>query len=278
MTASGRSFKLRRIGESRQPTAAVAAAVTWAGHATVLLEFDGVRLLTDPVLGKRVGPLLGPLVGPLIRVAPLIDVAALGRVDCVLLSHLHADHADSSSLRALGPSTPVLAPRGAGRWLLGAGLREVQELGAGDDIAVGALRVRATKATHDRRRLPLGPSATPIGYVVSGSRSAYFAGDTDLFEEMADLRGEIDVALLPVWGWGPDVGEGHLDPQRAARVAEIIAPAIAIPIHWGTYALGPPFRRPSDPERPAREFARFAAEYAPGVDVRVLAVGERLEV
>jgi L-ascorbate metabolism protein UlaG (beta-lactamase superfamily) len=258
------------MGESPQAPLAATASVTWFGHATVLLEFDGMRVLTDPVLGKRIGPL--------VRVAALIDAGALGRVDCVLLSHLHADHTELSSLRALGRRTPVLAPRGAGRWLLGAGLPEVCELSAGDDVAVGPLRVRATTATHDSRRRPLGPSATPVGYVVSGSRSAYFAGDTDLFEEMADLRGEIDVALLPVWGWGRDIGEGHLDPQRAARAAELIAPAVAIPIHWGTYALGPPFRRPSDPERPARQFARLAAQYAPAVEVRVLGVGERSEV
>ncbi len=151
----------------------------------------------------------------------------------------------------------------------------MRELRPGGEVEVGSLRVRATRATHGPRRRPLGPSATPIGYVVSGSRSAYFAGDTDLFEEMRDLRGEIDVALLPVWGWGPDVGEGHLDPQRAARAAEIIAPAVAIPIHWGTYALGPPFRRPSDPRRPAREFAQLAAQYAPQVEVRVVGIGER---
>jgi L-ascorbate metabolism protein UlaG (beta-lactamase superfamily) len=252
---------------SPQPTAATTTAVTWLGHASVLLEFDGVRVLTDPVLRKRVGPL--------VRVAPLIDAGALGPVDCVLLSHLHADHTDPSSLRALGNSTPVLAPRGSGRWLLAAGLREVHELEAGDDLAVGSLRVRATRATHDSRRRPLGPSATPIGYVVSGSRSAYFGGDTDLFDEMAALRGEIDVALLPVWGWGRDVGEGHLDPRRAVRAAKIIGPAVAVPIHWGTYALGPPLWRPSDPERPAREFAQLAARYAPEVEVRVLGVGER---
>ncbi len=255
------------MGRPSRPTQPATARVTWLGHATALLEFDGVRVLTDPVLRRRVGPL--------VRIAPLIDASALGRVDCVLLSHLHGDHTDLSSLRMLGRSTPVLAPRGAGRWLLGAGLRDVRELRAGDDLAVGSVRVRATRAAHDPRRRPLGPSATPIGYVVSGSRSAYFAGDTDLFEEMADLHGEIDLALLPVWGWGSDVGQGHLDPQRAARAAEIIAPAVAIPIHWGTYALGPPLRRPSDPERPAREFARLAAEYAPQVEVRVLGVGER---
>ena len=83
------------------------------------------------------------------------------------------------------------------------------------------------------------------------------------------------MALLPVWGWGSKLGPGHLDPERAARAAAIIQPEVAIPIHWGTFALGRPARRPPDPAWPARRFAVLAAEYAPGVRVRVLAPGDR---
>jgi L-ascorbate metabolism protein UlaG (beta-lactamase superfamily) len=131
---------------------------------------------------------------------------------------------------------------------------------------------------HDRRRRPFGPQATPIGHLVQGSISAYFAGDTDLFDDMADLSGLVDVALLPVWGWGPGVGSGHLDPERAARAAAVIAPRIVVPIHWGTFAL--PWRawRAADGRRPAREFAALTSRYAPEVDVRVLDQGQRLEI
>jgi L-ascorbate metabolism protein UlaG (beta-lactamase superfamily) len=104
----------------------------------------------------------------------------------------------------------------------------------------------------------------------------YFAGDTDLFAGMAELRGAVDVALLPVWGWGASVGAGHLDPKSAAEAAALIAPAVAIPIHWGTFALARPARRAPDPRRPAREFAELTKRYAPSVDVRVLAPGERM--
>jgi L-ascorbate metabolism protein UlaG (beta-lactamase superfamily) len=244
------------------------ATVTWLGHATVLLEVDGVRVLTDPVLRGRVGPL--------VRIAGPVDPSAVGRVDCVLLSHLHADHTDRYTLRRLARGGPVIAPRGAARWLQRAGVREVQEVRPGDEVEVGALRVIATPATHDGRRRPLGGAeAEPVGYIVRGSASAYFAGDTDLFAAMADLRGSIDLALLPVWGWGPDVGEGHLDPERAARAAGIIGPAVAIPIHWGTFALPRPLRRRADPRWPAEQFAALARRYAPSVDVRLLAPGER---
>jgi L-ascorbate metabolism protein UlaG (beta-lactamase superfamily) len=242
--------------------------VRWLGHATALLAVDGVRLLTDPVLGPRVGPL--------VRTARPAGPASPGPVDCVLLSHLHLDHADLPSLRRLGRATPIIAPHPSGRWLRRVGFPEVVELRAGEETAVGEVRVIATEARHDARRLPLGPVGDPVGYIVAGSRSAYFAGDTDLFAGMAEWRGQIDLALLPVWGWGRSLGPGHLDPERAATAAATIAPRVAIPIHWGTLALGR--RTVADPAWPARKFAAQVAERAPAVDVRVLAPGESTEL
>ncbi len=241
------------------------ASVTWLGHATALLELGGLRLLTDPVLRDRIGPL--------VRIAPAPD--PVGSLDAVLLSHLHADHADLRSLRAVASATAVLAPRGAGDWLRGCGLSRVHELSRGQAHAIGELTIEATRAVHDPGRRPFGPEAEPVGFLVGGAPSVYFAGDTDLFDEMEALRGRVDVALLPVWGWGSRLGPGHLDPERAARAAAMISPALAIPIHWGTFALGRPARRPADPEWPAREFAALAGKHAPAVEVRVLAPGQR---
>jgi L-ascorbate metabolism protein UlaG (beta-lactamase superfamily) len=240
------------------------------GHATVLLELDGVRLLTDPVVRDRVGPL--------VRVPPPVSPEMIDGIDAVLLSHLHADHTDIPSLRSVG-SPLVVAPRGSGPWLgkrLGA---RVRELGAGEEQRVGPVRVTATPATHDPRRWPLGPRATPIGFMIRGAAgSAYFAGDTDLFPAMAQLAGSIDVALLPIAGWGPTLGPGHLDAERAARAVAMIAPRVAVPIHWGTLAPRRPMRRHPDPARPPQEFATLVAQRAPGVEVRVLAPGERTVV
>lgn len=249
------------------PSRHVPPTVAWLGHATVLLEIDGVRVLTDPVLRGRIGPL--------VRIAGPPDLSAVGRVDCVLLSHLHADHTDPSTLRRLARRGPILAPWPAARWLHRVGVSEVQEVRPGDVVPIGALHVTATPASHDPRRWRFGPTAEPVGYVVRGSVSAYFAGDTDLFTEMDDLHESLDLALLPVWGWGPDVGPGHLDPERAARATAIISPSVAIPIHWGTFALPRPLRRSADPEWPARRFAALARRYAPSVEVRVLTPGER---
>ncbi|HEX7610679.1 MAG TPA: MBL fold metallo-hydrolase, partial [Solirubrobacteraceae bacterium] len=104
-------------------------SITWVGHATVLIELDGVRILTDPVLGARVGPLA--------RIAPPASTTAAEAIDAVLLSHLHADHADVRSLRRLGSETRVIAPPGAAAWLASRGFTNVEELAPGGEAHVG---------------------------------------------------------------------------------------------------------------------------------------------
>jgi L-ascorbate metabolism protein UlaG (beta-lactamase superfamily) len=245
----------------------MALEITWLGHSTVLIELDGARLLTDPVLGKRVAGL--------VRVAPPVAEESSREIDTVLLSHLHADHAHSASLKRVGASATVLAPTGAGPWLRRRGLAHVQELRPGDEAHAGPVSVRAVPAVHHGRRHALADPSDSIGFVVRGSRSVYFAGDTDLFPEMAKLANGLDVALLPVSGWGPTLGPGHLDAERAARAAALIRPRVAIPIHWGTLGLPLGIARPPDAERPAREFETLAARAAPDVEIRVLAPGER---
>ena len=245
-------------------------AARWLGHATVVIALDGARLITDPVLGTRVGPLR--------RVASPVAADAASDVDAILLSHLHADHADRRSLRAFSSATPVLAPAGAGRWLSGRGFSNVCELLPGEHAEVAGVRVLATPANHRPGRWRERPGVTPIGFVASASQAAYFAGDTDLFEQMASLAGTIDLALLPVGGWGPTLGPGHLDPARAAEAARLIAPRVAVPIHWGTLAAPWALRVRGAHPSPAELFAELAAERAPEVDVRVLAPGELLEL
>jgi L-ascorbate metabolism protein UlaG (beta-lactamase superfamily) len=245
----------------------MAGRVTWIGHATVHIECDGVRLLTDPVVRDWLGHLK--------RHGPSADPALLRDLDAVLLSHLHLDHLDLPSLRRLDRSVRMLVPRGAGAWLRERGFPHVEELAAGETAEVGGVTVTAVPATHDRRRWPYrGPEADPVGYVAGGR--VYFAGDTDLFDEMAELRG-MTLALIPVWGWGPSLGDGHLDPEGAARAAALVRPRIAVPIHWGTFY--PRLLARYKPDRltdPPHEFAAAVAELAPGVDVRVLAPGQGL--
>jgi L-ascorbate metabolism protein UlaG (beta-lactamase superfamily) len=137
------------------------------------------------------------------------------------------------------------------------------------------VEVTGVRAVHDGYRdVHWGEQIQALGYLLRrGGRTVYFAGDTDLFPGMAEL-GPVDVALLPIWGWGLSVGEGHLDPERAARALEMIRPGMAVPIHWGTfYPVGLRLLRPEPLTEPAREFARLAARLAPGTEVRVLEPG-----
>jgi L-ascorbate metabolism protein UlaG (beta-lactamase superfamily) len=225
-----------------------------------------MRLLTDPVLRARIGHLR--------RHGPAPDTPR--DVDVVLISHLHQDHLDLPSLRRLGLHPRVVAPRGAGGLLRRAGF-VVEEVDQGQTIEVGGVRVRAVPAMHAARRWPLGgPTAEPLGFVIGEAPSVYFAGDTNLFDEMAALA-PLDVALIPVAGWGPRLGPGHLNAARAARAAALLKPRVAIPIHWGT--LHPTYaRRGAWFSGPAREFAAQVAVVAPDVEVRVLRPGESTSV
>lgn len=124
-----------------------------------------------------------------------------------LSSHVHLDHLPS--LRRLRPSARVLAPRGSGRLLRKAGFTAVTEIAVGEHIDLGPVVIDVVPAVHAPGRGPHARVRTdPVGFVVNGAgRRIYFPGDTDLFDEMADL-GDIDVALLPIWGWGSTLGEG----------------------------------------------------------------------
>ena len=197
----------------------------------------------------------------------------------MLISHLHGDHMDLPSLRRIDRGTRLIVPRGAGAFLRAHGLPGAEELGVGESTEIGPLTVRAVSADHDGGRRPFGrPHGEACGYVIEGSRRLYFAGDTDLFGSMDEL-GDCDVALLPVWGWGPTLGEGHLDPDRAAQAAALIEPQVAIPIHWGTYyPIALRRWKPAPLQEPPRRFAERVAKLAPGVEVRILAPGDSTPV
>jgi L-ascorbate metabolism protein UlaG (beta-lactamase superfamily) len=237
--------------------------LTWLGHSTVVIDVDGTRLVTDPVLRRRVWHL---------RREVSVDLLALEKVDGILISHVHFDHLDHASLRRFDRSLPVVVPVGVGKLLRRWGFMHVREVDAGDEVEAGGLTLRVTHAEHESSRWPLSPRSASVGYVALGSTSVYFAGDTDLFVGMAEL-GPVDVVALPVSGWGSRLPAGHLDPTRAAQALRLLRPRIAVPVHWGTFKT--PFgARPDD--RPAREFVRAAAEAAPDVDVRILGIGETL--
>jgi L-ascorbate metabolism protein UlaG (beta-lactamase superfamily) len=257
--------------------------ITWLGHSCVLLDVDGVRLLADPLLRDRVGFLR--------RTEPLAGSATLGRadVDAVLLSHLHDDHCDLPSLRRLGAPV-VVVPPGTGRWLTARGVRDVAELAPGRSMAIGPILVHAVRAAHDGRRRPWGAPVCAVGHVVTGTASAWLAGDTAPHEGMrsvAEIAGPPgpDLAVLPVWGWGPRLGPGHLDPAQAAEVALLVRARHAVPVHWGTlYPVGLHRVMRRRLVQPGAEFAAAVTALGERGDpadrprVSVLPIGGSLEV
>jgi L-ascorbate metabolism protein UlaG (beta-lactamase superfamily) len=245
--------------------------VSYLGHATVVIEMDGVRILTDPVLRGRVVHLR--------RLVPDPGPAMVGRVDGILISHLHFDHFDPGTLKRFDRRVTVVVPRGgAVRYLERRGFSDVRGAKPGTAVQLGSVRVRAVQALHSGARGTPGMSGPALGYVLQGSRSVYFAGDTDLYPEMAELSG-VDVALLPVAGWGPRLPEGdHMNPVRAAEALRLLRPRIAIPIHWGTYTPLWVTGGYAANQAAGREFQRQAAAMAPQVTVQVLAPGDAVSV
>lgn len=239
--------------------------LTYAGHATVLVEMDGVRLLADPILRNHIGPLRR-------RPVPAPD---WGRLDAVLISHFHYDHLDIPSLRQLDPETLLVVPRGAIGALRKRGFSRIVEVMPGEVVRINGLSIQATPANHTSSRVFFGRGLPCVGFLVNGSYRIYFAGDTDLFPEMESIGHDLDIALLPVWGWGPRLGPGHLNPLRAAESLTLLQPRVAIPIHWGSlHLLGTGWMK--FVSHPPHIFARHAANLAPEVKVCILEPGQSL--
>jgi L-ascorbate metabolism protein UlaG (beta-lactamase superfamily) len=245
--------------------------LTYLGHATVLVEVEGVRVMTDPVL--RPGATL------LHRMPHAADLRTYTEVDLVLISHLHHDHLDLPSLRQLRNDPLIVVPQGAEAWMRRKGFRNVTQLAPGDVLSYLGVTVRCTIAFHSGKREPRGPVALAVGYVIeAGPATVYFAGDTDLFPGMADLvPGELDVALIPVWGWGLVLGHGHLNPQTAADAVALLKPRYAVPIHWGTFAVTGLHRlKFQRMESPPHEFAEAVAALRLNTEVLVTPPGDRV--
>lgn len=241
--------------------------LTWVGHATVLMDFGGARVLTDPTLRKRVAHLR--------RRTPL-PPDSTSDVDVVLISHAHMDHLHMPSLGRVGREIPVVAPSGSGDLIRRKGFTTVVEVRPGDELSLAGVDVSVVPAAHLPGRGPhSNVSSDPLGYVVgSATHRVYFAGDTDLFDEMADL-GPIDVAFLPIWGWGPTIGEGHLDPERAVEATRLIEPDVVIPMHWGTYT--PENARPGRPawiDEAVMRFTKLLTDTEDEARLKVLEPGQ----
>jgi len=253
--------------------------VTYIGQGTVLIEMDGLRILTDPVLKRWCGPLR--------RYGEMPDHGVRHHIDVILISHLHLDHLDQSSLKLLPKSAVVIGPPLTGQTVHRLGFKTVVETRRETALHLGELEIEAVHAKHTRRRWVVSPATEPLGFLIHGSSTIYFAGDTGLFDHMDELHDRIDLALLPIETWGVRPPEGrHLSPRTAAHALTLLQPRIAVPIHWGTlYLPGSAYvgkqgtyawfqhtrRRPE-------QFAELASEQAPDVDVRLLDPGQSIDL
>jgi L-ascorbate metabolism protein UlaG (beta-lactamase superfamily) len=199
--------------------------------------------------------------------------AELGAIDAVLISHAHPDHFHRPSIDGVGRDPLVLVPHGMAR-AAGRLAHRTSELAVNQGIDVGPVRITAVPARHGR--WPPHRDARPVGFLIEGTSGIYFAGDTALFPEMADLAGRVDIALLPVGRWGPPFGPDRLTPASAVDAALLVRASVAIPIHWGTlYAPG--FRAGRwgwGSTGAGAAFADEASRRAPGLEVVVLEPGE----
>jgi L-ascorbate metabolism protein UlaG (beta-lactamase superfamily) len=245
--------------------------ITYVGHSTLLFEMDGVRILTDPLLRRQV-TFLHRYVAP-------VDAAVYQDIDAILISHLHYDHLDFPSLKLVGGERRLIVPAGAAAFLRKHGLTQFEEIRVGEQAVIGGVTVQATPADHNRERSPGGPAADCLGFVLRGSASIYFPGDTRFFPGMAHIASHIDLALMPVWGWGYNRGKMHLGPREAAHALTLLRPRLAVPIHWGTYApIGTKWLKPAYLSFPPIEFVTWARKYAPEVKTTILKPGDKTAV
>lgn len=216
--------------------------ITYIGHATLLLEIAGVRLLTDPNFDNHLGRLLPRVT------APGIALDALPRLNAILLTHAHADHLSFDSLERLPRDIPLYAPPAVARWLRQKGHAHVEPLAPGEQVVVEEVRIHADHAAHQGNRYGFDKwrSAANMYLAESSAESLFFAGDTALTVQTHGLVERVlweagrslDVALLPIGyapAWKPGFRRGHLTHDDALTLFATLRARALIPYHWGTF-------------------------------------------
>jgi L-ascorbate metabolism protein UlaG (beta-lactamase superfamily) len=215
--------------------------VTFVNHATVLLQMDGVNILTDPTWANRAVPWIGPR-----RRRPAgLRFEDLPPIDAVLLSHDHHDHMDLPTLRRIASAhrPVVIAGLGNAKYLAKKGVPEGLDLDWWESVEIApGVTVTAVPARHTSGRGMFGRNRSLwCGFVVSGpSGSAFFAGDTGFGSHFAQIRSRfpsLRLALLPIGGFHPNwyMHQGHMSPRDALRASEALGAATTIPVHFGTF-------------------------------------------
>ena len=239
------------------------ATVTWIGHATLLVQLDGVSFLTDPTWAKRTGPFSG-LVGVGRYTPAPMRIEDVPPIDFVLISHDHYDHLDEPTVRRIARLyDPIfIVPLGIKAWLADRHITRAVELNWGESVTVKGLTIVSTPAQHGSGRT-LADQGRRLwsSWAVLGSKRFYFAGDTGYyrhFREIGDALGPFDLAALPIGSYTPrEIARPvHISPEEAIQAALDLRAAHFVGIHWGTFGLArEPFDEP--PRRIAAEIERL---------------------
>ncbi|MFJ8689677.1 MBL fold metallo-hydrolase [Micromonospora wenchangensis] len=228
--------------------------LTWYGHATVLIEIEGRRVLLDPLWSDRGSPVPG--VGPK-RLHPMpVALADLPRLDAIVISHDHYDHLDMPTVRALNRTQDAMfvVPLGVGahleRW--GVPAARIVELDWEESAEVGGLTLTATESRHFSGRAFVGSNATLwSSWVIAGRHGrVYYTGDSGYFDGYADIgerHGPFDVTLMQIGAYDNAWPDIHMLPEQAVEAHVRLRGRLLIPVHWGTFHLAPhPWREPVD--------------------------------
>jgi L-ascorbate metabolism protein UlaG (beta-lactamase superfamily) len=228
----------------------------WLGHATVLLNFFGSRVLTDPVLESRIGIGRGlAKLGPRRLIAPALQTRELPPLDLMLLSHAHMDHTDLGTLRTLPRDVPVVVQPG-NRDLVRR-FRDVVELAWGESTRVGGIEVESIEVRHWGARMVTDHHRGYGGYLLrKEGRTVLFAGDTAYTDVFGRLRpgGPVDLAILPIGAYDPWIAN-HASPEQAWDMFQALGASYLLPIHHSTFRLS---REPAD--EPVRRLLAAAGD------------------
>jgi N-acyl-phosphatidylethanolamine-hydrolysing phospholipase D len=290
IVAPNLKFVSANNGKTQEP------AITWIGHATMLVQMGGLNILTDPVFSERASPV--KFVGPKRYQAPGIALKDLPRIDVVLLSHNHYDHLDTASVKALnqqpGGAPLFVVPLGLKKWFAAEGIVNVQQMDWWDQqtlkTAAGEIEIHFTPVQHWSARSMGDRRATLWGgfAVFASDFHLYFSGDTGYSKDFIDTRahfaarqtpalgGGFDMALIAVGAYEPRwfMKEQHVNPEEAVQVHLDLQAKRSIGVHWGTFDL-----TDESLDQPPKDLAAArAAKKLPQEAFDVMAIGQTLKL
>lgn len=251
-------------------------AVTWLGHSTVLIEIDGMRILTDPMWGERASPF--SFMGPRRFVDVPLKIKDLPTIDAVLLSHDHYDHLDKESIQSLKGQVPIfICPLGVGAHLEAWGVhpRKIIELAWWEETSLGELNITSTPARHFSGR-SIGDRFATLwsSWVIAGpENSVFFGGDGGMgkhFAEIGDKFGPFELSMLEVGAYSSGWPDVHLGPEQAVMAHEALRADYFLPIHWGTFRLAP--------HNWTEPIERLISIKEPSINLLTPLIGERVEI